>query len=311
MPPTHTASAAFRDRVATSLRAIGDCDNRRDTCGCKPSIDSDQTENVVDATERVRNRAVRNPSRAGNSLGEFGSRRGGVNDLEGPFVTQLDRLQCVGLAHCTLGACSDLLARQRRRQRIGCRPSVRLLDLDGLGCRRGRIHQATDDVVTRHQPDGNALRGGIEGVDVGLGDGLTVEADVGEQARERVRQNAGAAGRCVVADKQCDVVIGRQPLRHALHLRCSEDQTRPRIQVCVKQVVHRSVAVVDQDARRTGVERTRDRSVGLGGHEHLRTVVAATATDRLIERRDTRDTLHVHRNIDVHFLSSIDLNRPN
>jgi len=130
--------------------------------------------------------------------------------------------------------------------------------------------------------------------------GMLRDCAVGEQARERVRQDAGPTGWCVIADKQSDVVIGRQSLRHALHLRCSEDQTRPWIQVGVKQIVHRSVAVVDQDARRTGVERTGDRGIGLGGHEHLRTVVAATAADRLIERRDTRDTLHVHRNIDVH-----------
>ena len=77
MPPAHTASAAFRDGVATSSRAIGDRHDRRDACGCKPGIDSDQTENVVDAAECVRNRTIRNPSRAGNSLGEFSSRGGG------------------------------------------------------------------------------------------------------------------------------------------------------------------------------------------------------------------------------------------
>ena len=101
--------------------------------------------------------------------------------------------------------------------------------------------QITSSPVTK--PTGTPWVAAYERVHIAFRHGLAVETHIREQSRERMCQHTRSARRSVVADEKGHVVFCSETLCHALQLRRSEQNPRPRIQFGVQKVVHRSVTV--------------------------------------------------------------------
>ncbi len=114
----------------------------------------------------------------------------------------------------------------------------------------------------------------------------------------------GSAGARVVAHEEHRVERGVDPLHHRPRLGVARDELRALVQLLGQQVAHVPVAVVDQDAGGTGLERARYRRVRFGGHQAAepRVLRRAAGVDgvRLIPVDDARDALHVDREVDFH-----------
>jgi hypothetical protein len=99
--------------------------------------------------------------------------------------------------------------------------------------------------------------------------GFAVEFQVREgTAREAVREHAHLFLRAgVVPDEQRQVNRVIEPVHHRQRLRRADEVLHPRVQVLADEIVHGPVAVVDEYARRAGVEGSGSDCVGLAGHQ--------------------------------------------
>ena len=176
------------------------------------------------------------------------------------------------------------------------------LDHDPLGPRQPGLHLLGQRIVTRDEADRHPPGAQRERVEAVLAGRPAVESRLDRCARVGVRDGAPrVTGPGVVADEERDIEAGAgsRPFDHRPRLLALEESGR-RVDPRRQEVVHRTVAVVDEDLVPAARQRALDRRIRLVDHELDGRRIARVGHLGRVRMVDAGDALHVDADVDLH-----------